>query len=80
MLYKDACACFLEVGGGDVLKEDDMTVQDFRDKSSRLIKAYEEVIRFGMFLQTIKSADAQMLQNEILNLQKASFYAILYRS
>lgn len=37
MLYKDACACFLEVGGGDMLNEDEEIVQDFRDESIRLI-------------------------------------------
>lgn len=75
MLYKDACAHFLEVVGRDAFDEDEEIAQAFRDQSIILIQEYEELITCTMSLQTTRSADAQMLQDEILKMQRASFYA-----
>lgn len=75
ILYRDACARSLELGDRDVFDQDEKMVQTLRDQSISFIKAYEDGITFTMSLQTIRSTDAQILQDEILKLQRATFYA-----
>lgn len=71
MLYRDACACFLEEEGGEVFDEDEKIVQTIRKESIVMIQAYEHLAT----LQTTRSVDAQILQDNILNLHRASFHA-----
>lgn len=75
ILYRDACARSLELEDRDVFDQDEKMVRTLRDQSIGFIKAYEDRITFRMSLQTIRSTDAQILQDEILKLQRASFHA-----
>lgn len=74
MLHRDACSCLLEFDDGEIF-DDEGEVQVIREEWIATIRMYEQSIQFTSSLQATRSADAQMLQEEIINLQITSFYA-----
>lgn len=74
MIYRDACACLLEFDHGDKL-DDQGPDQLIRGEWIATIRMYEQSIQFTSCLHATRSADAQTLQDEIVNLQRTSFYA-----
>ena len=74
MLYRDACSHLLEFDNKEI-SGDEGEVQVIREEWIATIRMYEQSLQFTSCLQVTRSADAQMLQDEIINLQRTAFYA-----
>ena len=75
LLYKDACARFLEMELREVFDEKDEDAQAARAELIATIRTYEQSMQFTACLQVTRSPDAQTLQDELLKLQRTAFYA-----
>lgn len=69
ILYRDACSSLLNFDEQEGF-DDEREVQVIRGEWIATIRMYEQSIQFTSCLQATRSADAQMLQDEILNLQR----------
>lgn len=75
LLYKDACARYLEMEVRDIFDKKDDDVQAARAELIATIRMYEQSMQFTACLRVTRSPDAQTLQEELLNLQRTAFYA-----
>lgn len=73
-LYKDACALLLDLEEGEAF-DDKEELEVAKKEWIATIRTYEELIQFWACLSTTRTSNAQQLQDELLNLQRTSFYA-----
>lgn len=74
ILYRDACSHLLEFDNKEI-SGDEGEVQVIREEWIATIRIFEQSLQFTSCLQATRSADAQMLQDELINLQRTAFYA-----
>ena len=74
ILYRDACSSLLNYDERDGT-DDEEELRVIRGEWIATIRMYEQSIQFTSCLKATRSADAQMLQDQLLNLQRTSFYA-----
>jgi hypothetical protein len=72
-LYKDACGRLLDLEGE--IFEDDKELEDAKGEWISSIRTYEQSIQYVGCLNVTHTQDAQTLQDEIISLQRTSFYA-----
>lgn len=75
LLYKDACARFLEMEVREMFDKKDEDLEAARAELIATIRMYEQSMQFTACLKVTRSPDAQTLQDELLNLQRTAFYA-----
>lgn len=73
ILYRDVCSSLLNYDGRD--GTDDEELQVIRGEWIATIRMYEQSIQFTSCLKATRSTDAQMHQDQLLNLQRTSSYA-----
>jgi hypothetical protein len=73
-LYKDACGRLLDLEEGEIF-EDDKELEDAKGEWIASIGTYEQSIQYVGCLNVTHTQDAQTLQDEIIGLQRTSFYA-----
>jgi len=74
-LYKDACARLLDLDEGEVYEGDEEELETAKDEWRVTIRMYEGYIQYTACLQITRTSDAQMLQDQLLNLQRTAFHA-----
>lgn len=72
-LYKEACARLLDLEDGEVL--DNKELEEARAEWISTLRTYEESIQYRGYLKLTHSDDAVMLQQQLVSLQRTSFYA-----
>ncbi|KAI9768931.1 MAG: hypothetical protein M1840_004527 [Geoglossum simile] len=73
-LYKEACAQLLDLEEGEVYNKEEKVVQSVKEEWIATVRMHEQSIRFIACLHATRTLDAQMLQDELLSLQKTAFY------
>lgn len=73
-LYKDACARLLDLEDGETF-DDKEEFEAVKQEWIANIRTYEQSIQYHACLNITHTSDAQRLQEEILNLQRTTFYA-----
>jgi hypothetical protein len=73
-LYKDACARLLDLEG-EVYEGGEGELEAAKDEWRATIRMYEGSIQYTACLQITRTSDAQMLQEQLLDLQRTAFYA-----
>jgi hypothetical protein len=74
-LYKDACARLLDLEEGEVFEDRPEELEVVKGEWVAAIRTYEQSIQYVACLNITRTLDAQTLQDEILSLQRTSFYA-----
>ena len=70
MSYEDACAHLLDLKEGEVYEGGEEELEEAKGEWRAKMRMYERSIRYTACLQ-----DAQMLREQLLNLQRTAFYA-----
>lgn len=68
LVYKDACARFLDMEEGEIYNEKDENVEAARAEWIAIIRTCEHSMQFTACLKVDRSPDAQTFQDELLNL------------
>ncbi|EEH40301.2 hypothetical protein PAAG_02356 [Paracoccidioides lutzii Pb01] len=67
-IYKDACARLLN------LEQENGDLEMARDVWRATLRAYDQTFYFTPCLRVVRSSDAQVLQDRLIDLQKTTFY------
>lgn len=68
LLYKNACARFLEIEAKETFDRKDKNIKAVREELIATIHVYEKLIQFTVCLKVTQLSNAQILQNELLKL------------
>lgn len=73
-LYKEACANFLSLQESEIFNSAE-EFEEAKNKWISTLRTYEQALQYQTFLKTTNSEDAQNMQERLLSLQRAAFYA-----